>query len=69
MKLEFVQETDLILNSTLYYTKQDGILISGSININKDKAYDIFMKLSQGIPLKLLEVLETKTYQKPSQEE
>ena len=69
MKLEFVQETDLILGSTLYYTKQDGIIISGSIHIYKDKAYDIFMKLSQGIPLKLTEVLETKTYQKPSQEE
>jgi hypothetical protein len=69
MKLEFVQETDQILGSTLYYTKQDGILISGSINIDKDKAYDIFMKLTQGIPLRITEVLETKTYQKPSQEE
>jgi hypothetical protein len=69
MKLEFVQETDQILGSTLYYTKQDGILISGSINIDKDKAYDIFMKLSQGIPLRITEVLETKNYQKPSQEE
>jgi hypothetical protein len=69
MKLEFVQESDQILGTTLYYTKQDGILISGSINIDKDKAYDIFMKLSQGIPLRITEVLETKTYQKPSQEE
>jgi hypothetical protein len=69
MKFEFVKETDLVLNSTLYYTKQDGILISGSININKDKAYDLFMKLSQGLPLRITEVLETKTYQKPSQEE
>ena len=69
MKLEFVQETDQILGSTLYYTKQDGILISGSINIDKDKAYSMFMKLSQGIPLRTSEVLETKNYQKPSQEE
>ena len=69
MKLEFVQETDQILGSTLYYTKQDGILISGSINIDKDKAYDIFMKLTQGMPLRITEVLETKNYQKPSQEE
>ena len=69
MKFEFVQETDLILNSTLYYTKQEGVLISGSINADKDKAYTMFMKLSQGIPLRTLEVLETKTYQKPSQEE
>ena len=69
MKFEFVEETDLILNSTLYYTKQEGVLISGSINADKDKAYSMFMKLSQGIPLRTSEVLETKTYQKPSQEE
>jgi hypothetical protein len=69
MKFEFVQETDQILGSTLYYTKQEGILISGSINVNKDKAYDMFMNLSQGIPLRTTEVLETKIYQKPSQEE
>ena len=69
MKFEFVQETDQILGSTMYYTKQEGILISGSINVNKDKAYDMFMKLSQGIPLRITEILETKTYQKPSQEE
>jgi hypothetical protein len=69
MKFEFVQETDQILGSTLYYTKQEDILISGSINVNKDKAYDMFMKLSQGIPLRITEVLETKIYQKPSQEE
>jgi hypothetical protein len=69
MKFEFVQETDQILGSTMYYTKQEGILISGSINVNKDKAYDMFMKLSQGIPLRTTEVLETKIYQKPSKEE
>jgi len=69
MKFEFVEETDLILNTTLYYTKQEGVLISGSINVNKDKAYSIFEKLSQGIPLRITEVLETKNYQKPSKEE
>ena len=69
MKFEFVQDTDLILNSTMYYTKQEGIIISGSINADKDKAYAMFEKLSQGIALRTLQVLETKTYQKPSQEE
>jgi hypothetical protein len=69
MKFEFVEETDLILNSTLYYTKQEGILISGSINANKDKAYSMFEKLSNGIPLRITEVLETKIYPKPSLEE
>ncbi len=69
MKFEFVQDTDLILGSTMYYTKQEGIIISGSFNKDKDEAYEIFMKISQGIPLRITEVLETKTYQKPSQEE
>jgi hypothetical protein len=69
MKFEFVQETDKILGSTLYYTKQEGILISGSINVDKDAAYEKFMMLSQGMPLRTTEILETKNYQKPSQEE
>jgi hypothetical protein len=69
MKFEFVQDTDLILGSTMYYTKQEGIIISGSFNSDKDKAYALFEKLSQGIPLRLTEVLETKTLQKPSQED
>jgi hypothetical protein len=69
MKFEFVQETDLLLNDTLYYTKQEGILISGSINKDKAKAYAIFEKLSQGIPLRITEILETKNYQKPSKED
>lgn len=69
MKFEFVEETDLILNTTLYYTKQEGVLISGSINADKDKAYSMFEKLSNGIPLRTSQILETKTYQKSSKEE
>jgi hypothetical protein len=68
MKFEFIEETDLILNNTLYYTKQEGILISGSINADKDKAYSMFEKLSSGISLRTSSILETKNYQKPSQE-
>jgi len=69
MKFEFVQETDQILGSTMYYTRQEGVLISGSINADKDKAYAIFEKLSNGIPLRTSKILETKIYQKPSKEE
>jgi hypothetical protein len=69
MKFEFVQETDQLLNDTMYFTKQDGIYVAGSISTKKDVAYDIFMRLSQGLPLKTTEILETKTYQKSSQEE
>ena len=69
MKFEFVQETDQLLNETIYYTKQDGVYITGTLSTKKDVAYEIFMKVSQGMPLKITEVLETKNYQKPSQEE
>lgn len=69
MKFEFVSETDQLLNDTIYFTKQDGVFISGTISSKRDVAYAIFQKLSQGLPLRTTEVLETKTYQKPSQEE
>lgn len=69
MKFEFVSETDQLLNDTIFFTKQDGVFISGTISSKRDVAYAIFQKLSQGLPLRTTEVLETKTYQKPSQEE
>jgi hypothetical protein len=69
MKFEFVAETDQLLNDTIYFTKQDGVYIAGTISTKKDIAYEIFMRVSQGMPLKTTEVLETKNYQKPSQEE
>ncbi len=69
MKFEFVQETDQLLSDTIYYTKQDGVYITGTLSTKKDVAYEIFMKVSQGMPIKITEVLETKTYQKPLQEE
>jgi len=69
MKFEFVAETDQLLNDTIYFTKQDGVFISGTISSKRDVAYAIFQKLSEGLPLRTTEILETKTYQKPSQEE
>jgi hypothetical protein len=69
MKFEFVSETDQLLNDTIYFTKQDGVFISGTISSKRDVAYAIFQKLSQGLPLRTTEILETKTYQKPSQED
>ena len=69
MKFEFVSETDQLLNDTIYFTKQDGVFISGTISSKRDVAYAIFQKLSEGLPLRTTEILETKIYQKPSQEE
>jgi hypothetical protein len=69
MKFEFVAETDQLLNDTIYFTKQDGVFISGTISSKRDVAYAIFQKLSEGLPLRTTAVLETKIYQKPSKEE
>ena len=69
MKFEFVAETDQLLNDTIFFTKQDGVFISGTISTKRDVAYAIFQKLSEGLPLRTTEILETKTYQKPSSEE
>ena len=69
MKFEFVAETDQLLNDTIYFTKQDGVFISGTISSKRDVAYAIFQKLSEGLPLRTTEIIETKNYQKPSQEE
>jgi hypothetical protein len=68
MKFEFVQETDQLLNDTIFFTKQDGVFITGTISTKRDVAYAIFEKLSAGLPLRTSQVLETKNYQKPSQE-
>ena len=67
MKFEFVQETDQLLNDTIYFTKQDGVFVSGSISTKKDIAYAIFQKLSEGLPLITTEILETKTLQEKKQ--
>ena len=69
MKFEFVAETDQLLNDTIFFTKQDGVFITGTISTKRDVAYAIFEKLSAGLPLRTSQVLETKIYQKPSQEE
>jgi hypothetical protein len=69
MKFEFVQETDQLLNDTIYFTKQDGVFISGTISSKRDVAYAIFQKLSEGLPLRTTEILETKILQTLSKED
>ncbi len=69
MKFEFVQETDRLLNDTIFFTKQDGVFISGTISTKRDVAYAIFQKLSEGLPLRTTEILETKILQTLSKED
>lgn len=60
-KFEFICKTDLVTGSTVYLTREDGYYVSNSLRLNKDEAYDIFIKLSNQEPLEMFEVLETKT--------
>jgi hypothetical protein len=69
MKFEFIQETDEVLGDTVYFTRQEGIYIAGSLSANKQKAYDIFTQLSTNQNRTKTTILETKNYQKPSQED
>jgi 16S rRNA U1498 N3-methylase RsmE len=60
-KFEFICKTDLITGQTVWLTREDGIYVSNSLRLNKDQAYDIFIKLSNQEVLEIFEVLETKT--------
>jgi hypothetical protein len=69
MKFEFIQETDDLLGDTVYFTRQEGVFISGSLSSNKQKAYNIFTLLSNNKDRITTTILETKIYQKPSNED
>lgn len=60
-KFEFICKTDLITGQTVWLTREDGIYVSNSLRLNKDDAYNIFIKLSNQEVLEIFEVLETKT--------
>lgn len=60
-KFEFICKTSLITGETVFLTREDGIYVPNSLRLNKDEAYDIFIKLTNQEPLEMFEVLETKT--------
>jgi len=47
---QFIKQHDYILNESFYFTKKDGITVTGSMNRDRDYAYDIFCKLLSGEP-------------------
>jgi hypothetical protein len=60
-KYEFITETSRVSGSVIYYTKQDGIYIDGSLSHDKDKAYNRFINLSCGVKNEpIIEVTETR---------
>lgn len=58
MEIEFIKETDL--KETWYYTKSNGMPVSGSFSKDKDEAYNMFIKIVEmkGVT-KSVEILET----------
>lgn len=60
-KFEFICKTSLITGETVFLTREDGIYVSNSLRLNKEEAYDIFIKLTNQEPLEMFEILETKT--------
>lgn len=48
--LQFIEEHDLILNELFYYTRQDGMIVSGTMSKDYDKAYAIYGNLIKGQP-------------------
>lgn len=45
---QFIEEHDLLLNEYFYFTRLDGMTITGSMSSDKEKAYDIFCHLMSG---------------------
>lgn len=58
-KFEFIEENDLLLNDIIFYTKEDGLIVSGSLSHNKDKAYEFFERLSNNMNRRIETVLDT----------
>lgn len=50
-KFEFIEEQDNIRNQTFYFTRKDGVFVMGSMSVNKETAYDAFLKISAIKPI------------------
>lgn len=48
--LQFIEEHDLLLNEIFYFTRQDGLIVSGTMSKDYDKAYSIYTNLVKGSP-------------------
>jgi hypothetical protein len=48
--LQFIEELDFLLNETFYFTRQDGMIVSGSMSKDYDKAYSIYRNMVKGQP-------------------
>jgi hypothetical protein len=48
--LQFIEELDFLLNEVFYYTRQDGMIVSGTMSKDYDKAYSMYQNLIKGNP-------------------
>jgi hypothetical protein len=55
--LQFVEELDFLLNEIFYFTRQNGIIVSGTMSKDYDKAYSIYQNLIKGNPTSQEKVL------------
>jgi hypothetical protein len=58
---QFIEEHDFLLNETFYFTRQDGLIVSGTMGKDYDKAYLVYQNLSLGKALSEEKVLFTVT--------
>jgi hypothetical protein len=58
---QFIEEHDFLLNETFYFTRQDGLIVSGTMGKDYDKAYLVYQNLSLGKPMSEEKVLFTVT--------
>lgn len=57
----FIEEHDLLLNETFYFTRLDDLIVPGTMNKDYDKAYLVYQNLSIGKTLSEEKVLFTVT--------
>lgn len=58
---QFIEEHDFLLNETFYFTRKDGLIITGTMGKDYDKAYLVYQNLSLGKPMSEEKVLFTVT--------
>lgn len=58
---EFIEEHDFLLNETFYFTRKDGLIVTGTMSKDYDKAYLVYQNLSLGKPMSEEKVLFTVT--------
>jgi hypothetical protein len=46
--IQFIEELDFILNENFYFTRQDGMIVSGSMSKDYDKAFLIYCNIVKG---------------------